>query len=92
MQNVPVDGDLCTLLVSHDEGFASVKRILSMLAKRQSLGFGELLTPEIEVTAMLISFLDPEGPSVSVVCDCRGTMSLPATADFASCEAQLFMV
>ena len=38
---------------------------------------------------MLISFLDPEGPSVSVVCDCRGTMSLPATADFASCEAHL---
>jgi hypothetical protein len=41
------------------------------------------------VLRCLYLFLDPEGPSVSVVCDSRGTMNLPATADFASCEAQV---
>ena len=34
VQNVPVDGDLCTLLVSHDEGFASVQRIFLVLIER----------------------------------------------------------
>ena len=38
----------------------------------------------------LYLFLDPEGPpSVSVVATSRGTMNLPAIADFASCDAQL---
>ena len=34
VQNVPVDGDLCTLLVRHDEGFASVQRIFLVLKER----------------------------------------------------------
>ena len=38
----------------------------------------------------LYLFLDPEGPpSVSVVATSRGTMNLPAIADFASCDVRL---